>query len=54
MGIQGHTIPEVARWWRIRGKIAHGEAADSEELRQAVSQITQAVQTALKEELSHL
>jgi hypothetical protein len=54
MGIQGYTVPEVARWWRIRGKIAHGESADSEELKQGVSRIAQGVQNALKEELAHL
>lgn len=54
VGLQDYTVPEVATWWRIRGKIAHGESADSEQLKQAVSRISQAVQNTLRVELSHL
>jgi hypothetical protein len=52
--ISGFAVPEVAKWWRMRGKIAHGESIRAEELQQVISRITQAVQSALKEELAHL
>ena len=54
MGIEDHAVCEIEKWWRFRGRIAHGDSVDPNELRQVVNQIAQAVQNALKKELSLL
>lgn len=54
VGITDYSIDEVMTWWRIRGKLAHGDSVDAKTLRKHISILKTAIQSALREEINHI